>query len=183
VNRAFPLIYTSPVVQTPLRTIPALSAILWSALASWVVMMTSGAALMAAAEWYRTTTVGVPMVWDAFLIAFVVAACVPFILVIAAVYLPVSVAMFEAGMPGPPVSICALAGALAGPLTGLLLLAAGHALFANRFDPHLSLWADLARLVTRHAFSLGPPLVSLMLGGAVFGGGLAWARRYACPPR
>ena len=164
------------------RSLPVFSALLCAAPASWLVMMASGALLMSLAEWQRVHAAGPPMLWDEFLVAFVFAASLPFALVIVAVYLPVIVAMRQARLPGQPVALFALAGMLAGPVAGVLLLSLGHVLFSGRFHPYPTLWQLLGRVFGTGLPQLLPPLLALMLGGAVFGAGFAWACRYAERP-
>jgi hypothetical protein len=162
----------------PSRSLPVFSALLCAAPASWLVMMATGALLMSMAEWQRVNAAGSPMLWDEFLAAFLFAASLPFALVIVAVYLPVIVAMRQARLPGQPVALFALAGMLAGPVAGVLLLALGHLLFGARFQPEPTLWQLLGRVFGSRLPQLLPPMVALMLGGAVFGSGFAWACRY-----
>ena len=106
----------------------------------------------------------------------------PFALVIVAVYLPVIVAMRQARLPGQPVALFALAGMLAGPVAGVLLLTLGQGLVGGRFQPEPSLWQLLGRVFGSGLPQLLAPMVALMLGGAVFGAGFAWACRYAERP-
>jgi MFS family permease len=112
------------------------------------------------------------------IIAFVVAMSLPFGLVIVAVYLPVVVAMRQASMVGLPTGLFALAGVVAAPVAGLLLLVLGHALFRGQRNVPDSLWQDLSRLFGQQFVLLIPSLVALMIGGAVFGAGFAQGCRY-----
>jgi len=165
----------------PSRSLPVFSALLCAAPASWLVMMLSGDVLMSLAEWQRAH-VGVPMLRDEFLVAFFLAACVPIALVIVAVYLPVIVAMRQARLPGQPVALFALAGMLAAPVAGVLLLSLSHVLFGSALEAEPGLWRLFGRVFGDRAMPLLAPLVALMLGGAVFGAGFAWACRYAERP-
>lgn len=134
-------------------------------------MMVTGPVLVALMD----TSAGPGATWDEFLVAFVIGMSLPLALVIAAVYLPVVVAMRRASLPGEPVALFALAGLFSGPLAGLLLLGGVHLLFA----PAERLFVDdLRRLLQpdmRAGFGL---LLALMLGGATFGGSFALATRY-----
>jgi len=89
------------------------------------------------------------------------------------------VARRQASLSGEPVALFALAGMLAGPIAGLLLLVAAHYLFARE---GVSLLQDLARQSSPQFGGLLGMLVTLMFGGATFGGGFAWATRYAERP-
>lgn len=164
----------------PSRSLPVFSALLCAAPASWLVMMASGAVLTSLADWQRVHGGG-PL-WDEFLVAFFFAASLPFALVIAAVYLPVVVAMRQARLPGQPVALFALTGMLAGPVVGVLLLALSHVLLGSVSEGQPGLVQLLGRLFGNRVMPLLGPLVALMLGGAVFGAGFAWACRYADRP-
>ena len=163
------------------RSLPVFSALLCAAPASWLVMMASGALLMSLADWLRAPG-GAPMLWDEFLVAFFFAASLPFTLVIVAVYLPVIVAMRQARLPGQPVALFALAGMLAGPVAGVLLLAGSQLLFRSPLDADPGILRLLGRVFGSRFTLLVGPIVALMLGGAVFGAGFAWACRYAERP-
>jgi len=164
----------------PSRSLPVFSALLCAAPASWLVMMASGAWLMSLADWRAQG--GVPMSWDELLVAFFFAASVPIALVIVAVYLPVIVAMRQARLPGQPVALFALAGMLAGPVAGVLLLSLSHMVFGSALEAEPGFLRLLGRVFGGTVTSLLAPLVALMLGGAVFGAGFAWACRYAERP-
>ncbi len=135
------------------------------------MMVTGLAASMATSSGQAAPT-------DEVIIAFVVAMSLPFGLVIVAVYLPVVVAMRQASMVGLPTGLFALAGVVAAPVAGLLLLVLGHALFRGQPNVPDSLWQDLSRLFGPQFVLLSPPLVALMIGGAVFGAGFAQSCRY-----
>ena len=122
------------------------------------------------------------MLWDELLVAFVVTASLPFALAIVSVYLPVIVAMRQARLPGQPVALFALAGMLAAPVAGVLLLSLSHVLFGSALEAEPGLWRLFGRVFGDRAMPLLAPLVALMLGGAVFGAGFAWACRYAERP-
>ena len=157
------------------RSLPVFSALVGAATAAWTVMMLTGPGLVLLLE----AGVGRGATWDELLVALVVSMSLPSALVISAVYLPVVVARRQASLSGEPVALFALAGMLAGPIAGLLLLVAAHYLFARA---GVSLLQDLARQSSPQFGGLLGMLVTLMLGGATFGGGFAWATRYAERP-
>ena len=159
-------------IAKPPRSVPVFSALLCAAPIAWLVMMVTGVAASMA------TSSGQVAPTDELIIAFVVAMSLPFGLVIVAVYLPVVVAMRQASMVGLPTGLFALAGAVAAPVAGLLLLVLGHALFRGQPNVPGSLWQDLSRLFGPQFVLLIPPLVALMIGGAVFGAGFAQSCRY-----
>ena len=157
------------------RTEPVFPALIGAAAAAAMVMMLTGPALV---RWLDAG-VGAGVMWDELFAAFVASMSVPLAVVIAAVYLPVVVARRRAAVPGEPVALFALAGGLAGPILGLVVLSAAHFLFADQDVP---LVQDLARQFSPQLRGLLGMLVTLMLGGAVFAGGFAWAIRYADRP-
>jgi hypothetical protein len=164
----------------PTLTEPSLSALLFAAPAAWMVMMLSGGSLMSLAMWLRVRGEALSIRWDEYVLAFVLAFSLPFALAIVVVYMPVIVAMRRARLPGEPVALFALAGMLAAPVAGALLLSIGHALARSLVTT--AFWPDVRRLIAQDPGTVLLPLAALVAGGAVFGAGFAWALRYVERP-
>jgi hypothetical protein len=133
-----------------------------AAVSSWLTMMSLAIIGALAGEAYR----GHHPLSD-FAIIFVPIMTVPFVFVIAAVYLP-TVLIARRMAPHSRRWMLAAVGGAAAPLAGLALLAAGRVLFSGSRHTRPALWDDIVALSRDPVHTL-PYALALVVAGIVLG--------------